>query len=552
MKLSVKMLGGFLILAVLAAAVGLTGVFSIQMINQRGQATYDDSTQGIIHLQEMESSYLQIRVLIYRTMALQDDKLTKQVRANAAEIIKAWNEAREKYAKTVNDGEERKVFEAYDQARNDYFGVVELTLGYVEKGDFSQAIEYLTTKGSAVVQTMVANSKKLMEFNVNSARKNQDASQDEGRFSVTIMIGLTAAAFLAALLLGLGLTRTVTRAVGGEPAQIAAVVDQIAQGKLYVNWGKGSSRATGIRKSMESMTEALQLKAAQIERIASGDLRADIKMVTPDDNLAASMKKLSEALNQTIRDITNRMEQALEGASQVASASQSLSQSSTEQAAGLEEITSTVTELSSQTQKNAADAQSASQLAQEALKSAEAGNSQMKELVSAMDAINASSEDIKKVVKVIDDIAFQINLLALNANVEAARAGKYGRGFAVVADEVRNLAVKSSQAVKETTDMVNDSIANITNGSGLVRKTAVQLEQIAQVASKVTDIVGEIASASGEQATGLSQINQALSQIDGATQANTATSEETASAAQELNSQAQNVQKLLLSFQLKG
>ena len=166
-------------------------------------------------------------------------------------------------------------------------------------------------------------------------------------------------------------------------------------------------------------------------------------------------------------------------------------------------------------------------------------------------ALPISSDEIKKVVKVIDDIAFQINLLALNANVEAARAGKYGKGFAVVAEEVRNLAVRSASAVKETTNMVEDSIANIKKGNDIVAVTAKQLADITSGATKVANFLEEIATASKEQALAIDQITGGLDQIDQVTQANTASAEESASASEELASQAQQLKAMISRFKLK-
>jgi len=168
-----------------------------------------------------------------------------------------------------------------------------------------------------------------------------------------------------------------------------------------------------------------------------------------------------------------------------------------------------------------------------------------------MTKINASSDEIKKVVKVIDDLAFQTNLLALNANVEAARAGKYGEGFAVVADEVRNLAVRSAAAVKETTGNVEDSIRNIEAGNKAAEATATQLESIMNGSSKVADFLEEIATASKEQAEAIDQITQGLEQIDQVTQSNTASAEESAAAAEELASQSVQLKNMVATFKLK-
>lgn len=169
-----------------------------------------------------------------------------------------------------------------------------------------------------------------------------------------------------------------------------------------------------------------------------------------------------------------------------------------------------------------------------------------------MSDINSSAEEIRKIVKAIDDISFQINLLALNANVEAARAGKYGKGFAVVAEEVRNLAVRSAGSVQETNRMVNEAIANIGRGNGLVEVTAKQLSEIVEGSAKVATLAEEVATAGKEQAQGLEQITTGLTQIDQVTQSNTASAEESASAAEELSSQSQQLKGMLARFKLRA
>jgi methyl-accepting chemotaxis protein len=278
----------------------------------------------------------------------------------------------------------------------------------------------------------------------------------------------------------------------------------------------------------------------------AGDYKGDF------DVLKTALNESLDAINDTLGQINNAVDQVAEGAVQVSQASQSLSQGATEQASSLEEITSSTTEISSQTRQNTDNALKMNSLAKEAQENAEKGNNQMKELVAAMTDINRSAEEINKVVKTIDDISFQINLLALNANVEAARAGKYGKGFAVVAEEVRNLAVRSANSVKETTRMVEEVIGNIQRGNSLVEGSASQLDEIVGGSSQVSVLAEEVATAGREQTQGLEQISLGLNQIDQVTQSNTASAEESASASEELSSQAQQVKAMLARFRLKG
>jgi methyl-accepting chemotaxis protein len=303
------------------------------------------------------------------------------------------------------------------------------------------------------------------------------------------------------------------------------------------------------------ISKPLRLSTIVAQRIANGDLTVEKPKAKTKDEvgmLAKSFGEMLDSLNEIMGQVTIAIEQVSSGSNQVSQSGQALSQGATEQASSLEEVSSSLNEINSQSKQNSDNATEANALAKTAVENAENGNNQMQQLVEGMGKINESSDEITKVVKVIDDIAFQINLLALNANVEAARAGKYGKGFAVVADEVRNLAVRSADAVKETTNMVKVVTKNIEDGTQAAEATAKQLVEIVGVSTKVAEFLGEIALASKEQAQGVAQINSGLEQIDQVTQSNTASAEESASAAEELSSQAQQLKGMMSRFKLSG
>jgi methyl-accepting chemotaxis protein len=249
-------------------------------------------------------------------------------------------------------------------------------------------------------------------------------------------------------------------------------------------------------------------------------------------------RSITSVITRIAANLASGSQQTSSAAGQVSGSSQSLAQGASEQAAALEETTSALEEMSSMTKKNADTAQQAASLSSEAQKSAAKGDDAMNKMSTAINDIQKSASETAKIIKVIDEIAFQTNLLALNAAVEAARAGEAGKGFAVVAEEVRNLAMRSAEAAKNTSAMIEESVNNAKNGVTIAIEVAKELDGINTSVTKVNSLVGEIAAASKEQAQGIDQVNTAVSQMDKVTQSNAASAEESASAAEELSSQA--------------
>ena len=200
---------------------------------------------------------------------------------------------------------------------------------------------------------------------------------------------------------------------------------------------------------------------------------------------------------------------------------------------------------------SAKNAEKASGLVANANARAEAGNRQMADMLKAMSDINEASRNINRIIKVIDEIAFQTNILALNAAVEAARAGQHGKGFAVVAEEVSSLAGKSAAAVKETTDMIENSLKKVEAGTKIADETANALVLISQEVNSATELIKSIAITSEEQVNSIEQINQGIAQVSQVVQSNAATSEEGAAASQELASQADVLKEMAGAFKVR-
>ncbi len=239
-------------------------------------------------------------------------------------------------------------------------------------------------------------------------------------------------------------------------------------------------------------------------------------------------------INQITDDLNEASSTVTDASSQVAESSHILAEGTSEQAAALEETSSSLEELSSMTRQNAENAREVNTLMTATKSVVARSNESMAELTGSMRDIASASEETQKIITTIDEIAFQTNLLSLNAAVEAARAGEAGAGFAVVAEEVRNLALRTSEAAKNTSELIEKSVKRIHHGSDLVKKCNENFSEVSRGAEKVHSLVNEIAEAAAEQAEGINQISQAVNEMDTVTQRNSANAEESAAAAEEL------------------
>jgi methyl-accepting chemotaxis protein len=294
-------------------------------------------------------------------------------------------------------------------------------------------------------------------------------------------------------------------------------------------------------------------KVSQVlETVADGDLTSELDPLSDKDVLGLSLQKMTGHLNEMFCNINASSSQVSAGASQVADGAQALAQGATEQAATIQQLSSAIAEITEKTKANANEAGQASKLADTIKNSAEKGSRQMEEMIGAVKDISQASQDIGQVIKTIDNIAFQTNILALNASVEAARAGQHGKGFAVVAEEVRNLAAKSAEAAKDTETLIANSMEKADLGVRIAGETSSSLSEIVTGINESSDLVSNIATSSEEQSQAISQINSGIEQLAQVVQQNSATAEESAATSEEMSGQSQMLREQIAQFKIKG
>ena len=343
--------------------------------------------------------------------------------------------------------------------------------------------------------------------------------------------------------------------------KIADVGESVAEGDFSKEINYPYQDEIGqIAKSMEKVVERIrsiiQDLAGKLEQIAKGNFSFEFwntQLYNGEyEPLLNSLYDILDDLNVTMGEIQNSSHMVNSSAMQVSGSAQSLSQGATEQASSIEELSATMNDISVKIKETAEMSQHASGLSKETGSAVGTSNQKMNEMSRAMQDITEKSQEISKIIKTIDDIAFQTNILSLNAAIEAARAGAAGKGFAVVADEVGNLAQKSAKAAQNTSSLIEETIEAVNKGARITEETAESLSVVSQKTEKINGIITSISSASEEEAEGIKQLTTGLDQISSVVQSNTATAEESAAASQELSGQADRLNELLEKFQLRS
>lgn len=266
------------------------------------------------------------------------------------------------------------------------------------------------------------------------------------------------------------------------------------------------------------------------------------------EELLTSASSIRNDLSSALSRINNGAEQVAAGSGQLSVGAQSLSIGATTQAASIDELAEAINRISNQINITAEHAAAAKKENENANDELNICNGQMERMVAAMDTITLKANEIGKIIKAIEDIAFQTNILALNAAVEAARAGDAGKGFAVVADEVRNLAGKSAEAANSTTQLIEETVRAVEEGSRISSETEKSLLNVVENSKRVLESVSRISGATAEQVKAISDVSTGIDKIAGVIQTNSSTAEESAAASEELSSQADTLKSLVGKF----
>ncbi len=383
------------------------------------------------------------------------------------------------------------------------------------------ALEYVVVEWRDVTEQKAAartNQETEEQFDLLIEQMNYMAEQHEkGDIDVMIDTGLFNRAEL---------TRAAEMCNGMVQAHIdtkkaaLAVVEQFGEGNFDAPFPELPGKKVFINHTIEKVRGNFREVVNEIrmlsDSIVAGNLnvQADLSKFKGEyRSVVQSFDEAFSSLNTAFTSIAEQIDQVAASVGQVSDASQTLSANSQITSSSVEEVSASMAQTDQQVRANAESSQRASHLVTSAANYAQDGSGKIRDMVDAMHGIKASSQDIAKIIKVIDEIAFQTNLLALNAAVEAARAGPHGRGFAVVAQEVRNLAGRSAKAARETSQLIDDANTRVGSGVRIADETRDAFTGISDQITQVRDLIEEIDRASAEQTRGVAQISLAMSEI---------------------------------------
>jgi len=509
MKVGMRLAAAFGIVVTLLIVIGVTSITKINSINTAIASIVDDRYVKVrLAFDVRDGVNDQIKYL--RGIVIDTNRPEMNVKryGQLDEATQRTNAAMKKIADIQVTAVGKKKIAGLLASAEAFEKVKTELVTLVKSGNFDAASAY-------VLKSMTATQNKFLDDAVAFANSQDAQLRGEGQSivangqsAITITLIFSALAILASIMLGLFLTRSIVR-------PLVAAVDVA-------------------------------------ERVAAGDLSSKIQVTSRDETgvLMQALQRMNDNLLSIVTEVRTGSDTIAVASNQISSGNLDLSTRTEQQASSLEETASAMEQMTSTVKHNADNAREANHLVASTSSVAREGGVVMEQVIEKMEAIALSSKKIVDIISVIDSIAFQTNILSLNAAVEAARAGEQGRGFAVVASEVRNLAQRSASAAKEIKVLIEDSVAKVDEGSKLVTHAGSTIGEVVNSVQSVANIMSEITIASSEQSSGISEINMAITQMEAVTQQNAALVQEASAASQALQDQAERMAQAMSVFKV--
>lgn len=546
-----KLISSFTLISIIGALASSIGLFLLQKTSNDYDYALENYgfSQGDIGKLCID---IQTSNTLIRDMLLSDDydfNLSTEKKLNdCLSVIESQLSVVEKHILTE---EEKEIFSSITDNLSSYQSIRNRVLLFSVVDRIDEAVEVLNSEGSSLMDSITSDTELLLQLKIDTCNVLAQKLKTL-RIITSIIIGLSIISLFA---LTIVLAKSIIKSIIQPFSDLENVANEIANGNLDI------SLDTDSYIEINKLTDSFSIMISQLKKyisdisevlnkISSGDLT-----ITTSDNYEGSFMEIKHSLDNIINSLNSIFSKIKEtsstvngGAQQLSDSAQSLSEGAINQSDSIQELIALLNDINDKVQNTALNANNTGEITSLLIDDIKTSDNLMKDMLSAMDEIEQSSQDISSVISVINEIADQTNLLALNAAIEAARAGEAGKGFAVVAEEVRDLAVQSTDAVNQTASLINNSIESVNKGREYANNTASALASVIERVRNAINLINNIVSETKTQAASLEVINKSVISISDVVQSNSAAAEESAAASQELNSQSETLDNMLEQF----
>lgn len=552
LKVGKKLIFSYAVILLLMIAGIAVGIVNLIHLGTQMETFYDGPyiVKGSANI--INSNFEKMQKSVYRAMANADSEIIREANQDVEDAAAAIQEQlpiiKEHF---LGD---QQIVERLEAALAELAPMRAQVLSLASQNQNTEAAAYMEENNILAIEKAQKELSRLIESgNTKGEQLLKGLRDSQARAALTLTI-LGVISFVFSILFCIYITKGITKPID----ELKAAARNLADGNFsdikitYQSEDELGMLAEDMRYVMHLLTQIVQDESYLLREMAGGNftMHSGAKDCYAGDfqKVLLSIQQINQDLSNTLSQVHQSSELVASGSEQVSMSAQIQAQGASEQAGAVEELLVTINEISEQVEKNAENARVSNERAGAAGENAEETSAHMKAMLKAVTAIKESSDEIRSVIKTIEDIAFQTNILALNAGVEAARAGASGKGFAVIAREVRNLADKSAAASKTTAVLVENSIQSVEQGRKLADNMARSLSRAVGGIKDVGQLVNQITEASVQQAEAIRQVREGINQISEVVQTNSATAEESAAASEELSGQAQILMELVSHF----